>query len=136
MSATEVPDATVETNPETPFSLELSQDPVGSAGQESARQRGPKGGRVRGHARDLLPDHFRGVRAAHETAAAAVRAPPGAAARAGTVRRMAVACSHLDTVELRELPAEVAGCEDCLRSGGKWVHRVHPAHLRRADPGR
>jgi uncharacterized UBP type Zn finger protein len=31
-------------------------------------------------------------------------------------------CSHLDKVEIRELPAEVAGCEDCLASGGKWVH--------------
>jgi uncharacterized UBP type Zn finger protein len=31
-------------------------------------------------------------------------------------------CSHLDQVEIRELPAEVAGCEDCLRIGGKWLH--------------
>src|ERR1700757_542244 len=31
-------------------------------------------------------------------------------------------CSHLDQVTLRELPAEVAGCEDCLRIGGKWLH--------------
>ena len=31
-------------------------------------------------------------------------------------------CSHLDQIELRELPAEVAGCEDCLRIGGKWLH--------------
>ncbi len=31
-------------------------------------------------------------------------------------------CSHLDQIELRELPAEVAGCEDCLRTGGKWLH--------------
>lgn len=23
---------------------------------------------------------------------------------------------------MRELPAEVAGCEDCLRMGGKWLH--------------
>ena len=35
---------------------------------------------------------------------------------------MAVQCTHLDTVDLRELPAEVAGCEDCLRMGGKWLH--------------
>ena len=34
----------------------------------------------------------------------------------------AVPCSHLDQVEVRELPAEVAGCEDCLRTGGKWLH--------------
>ena len=31
-------------------------------------------------------------------------------------------CSHLDQVEVTELPAEVAGCEDCLRIGGKWLH--------------
>jgi uncharacterized UBP type Zn finger protein len=32
------------------------------------------------------------------------------------------ACSHLGEVAVRELPAEVAGCEDCLRSGGRWLH--------------
>ncbi len=32
------------------------------------------------------------------------------------------ACSHLDEVEVRELPREVEGCEDCLASGGKWLH--------------
>ena len=31
-------------------------------------------------------------------------------------------CTHLDTVELRELPESAAGCEDCLREGTKWVH--------------
>jgi uncharacterized UBP type Zn finger protein len=31
-------------------------------------------------------------------------------------------CSHLDQVGVRELPAEVAGCEDCLRIGSKWLH--------------
>jgi uncharacterized UBP type Zn finger protein len=31
-------------------------------------------------------------------------------------------CSHLDEVAVRELPPEVAGCEDCLASGGKWLH--------------
>jgi uncharacterized UBP type Zn finger protein len=34
----------------------------------------------------------------------------------------AVPCSHLDQVEVRELPAEVAGCEDCLKIGSKWLH--------------
>ena len=34
----------------------------------------------------------------------------------------ASACSHLDEVEVRELPHEVEGCEDCLASGGKWLH--------------
>ncbi|HVS85012.1 MAG TPA: UBP-type zinc finger domain-containing protein [Gaiellaceae bacterium] len=31
-------------------------------------------------------------------------------------------CSHLDRVEVSELPQSVAGCDDCLRSGGKWLH--------------
>lgn len=32
------------------------------------------------------------------------------------------ACTHLDQVEVRELPEQVDGCEDCLRSGSKWLH--------------
>jgi hypothetical protein len=31
-------------------------------------------------------------------------------------------CTHLDTVEFLELPAELAGCEECLAEGGWWVH--------------
>ena len=31
-------------------------------------------------------------------------------------------CSHLDQITVFELPAEVAGCEDCLRIGAKWLH--------------
>ena len=31
-------------------------------------------------------------------------------------------CSHLDTIEITELPEEVAGCEDCLAAGGVWLH--------------
>jgi uncharacterized UBP type Zn finger protein len=31
-------------------------------------------------------------------------------------------CSHLDTIAVRELPDEVAGCEECLRTGGVWLH--------------
>ena len=31
-------------------------------------------------------------------------------------------CSHLDQIELTELPESVDGCEDCLRSGDGWVH--------------
>jgi uncharacterized UBP type Zn finger protein len=34
----------------------------------------------------------------------------------------AKACTHLDEVTVEELPAEVAGCEDCLRVGSKWLH--------------
>ena len=35
---------------------------------------------------------------------------------------MSTSCSHLDQIEITELPAEVAGCEDCLREGGQWLH--------------
>jgi uncharacterized UBP type Zn finger protein len=31
-------------------------------------------------------------------------------------------CTHLDHVQLTDLPAAVDGCEDCLASGGKWLH--------------
>jgi uncharacterized UBP type Zn finger protein len=31
-------------------------------------------------------------------------------------------CAHLDQIEVRELPAEIAGCEDCLSIGGRWLH--------------
>jgi uncharacterized UBP type Zn finger protein len=31
-------------------------------------------------------------------------------------------CSHLETVEFVEPPSEVAGCEECLKTGGRWVH--------------
>ena len=31
-------------------------------------------------------------------------------------------CTHLDTITVTQLPAEVDGCEDCLREGGKWLH--------------
>ncbi len=31
-------------------------------------------------------------------------------------------CSHVDQVQLLELPPEIAGCEECLANGGRWVH--------------
>jgi uncharacterized UBP type Zn finger protein len=31
-------------------------------------------------------------------------------------------CLHRDQIELRELPASVEGCEECLRTGGEWLH--------------
>jgi uncharacterized UBP type Zn finger protein len=31
-------------------------------------------------------------------------------------------CTHLDHVQVTELPAAVDGCEDCLATGGQWVH--------------
>jgi uncharacterized UBP type Zn finger protein len=35
---------------------------------------------------------------------------------------MSAICSHLDSIEVAELPAEIPGCEDCLAIGGWWVH--------------
>jgi hypothetical protein len=33
-------------------------------------------------------------------------------------------CTHLDTVEIADVPAraDVPGCEECLKIGGRWVH--------------
>jgi uncharacterized UBP type Zn finger protein len=31
-------------------------------------------------------------------------------------------CTHLDTITVLQLPDAVAGCEDCLREGGVWLH--------------
>ena len=31
-------------------------------------------------------------------------------------------CTHLDQIQFIELPENIAGCEDCLAIGGRWVH--------------
>lgn len=31
-------------------------------------------------------------------------------------------CTHLDHVLVTQLPEAVAGCEDCLATGGLWLH--------------
>jgi uncharacterized UBP type Zn finger protein len=31
-------------------------------------------------------------------------------------------CSHLDTIQRTDVPAEVPGCEECLALGMRWVH--------------
>jgi uncharacterized UBP type Zn finger protein len=31
-------------------------------------------------------------------------------------------CAHLDTIEVTELPEPVRGCEECLKTGDRWVH--------------
>jgi uncharacterized UBP type Zn finger protein len=31
-------------------------------------------------------------------------------------------CTHLDTIEFRDLPDQIAGCEECLKTGDRWVH--------------
>jgi hypothetical protein len=35
---------------------------------------------------------------------------------------MSPTCTHLDQVEVIQLPDAIAGCEDCLASGSTWVH--------------
>ena len=31
-------------------------------------------------------------------------------------------CTHLDSIRIVELPDSIAGCEECLKTGGWWVH--------------
>jgi hypothetical protein len=31
-------------------------------------------------------------------------------------------CSHLDTIQITTLPTPIAGCEECLKIGGSWLH--------------
>jgi uncharacterized UBP type Zn finger protein len=31
-------------------------------------------------------------------------------------------CTHLDRIQITELPDEVQGCEDCLAAGTQWLH--------------
>ena len=33
-----------------------------------------------------------------------------------------VGCTHLDRIEIVDLPESIAGCEDCLATGGRWLH--------------
>jgi uncharacterized UBP type Zn finger protein len=31
-------------------------------------------------------------------------------------------CTHLDRIAVTTLPASIAGCEECLKIGDRWVH--------------
>jgi uncharacterized UBP type Zn finger protein len=31
-------------------------------------------------------------------------------------------CTHLDQIEIFDLPDAVAGCQDCLKTGSPWLH--------------
>ena len=35
---------------------------------------------------------------------------------------MSSPCTHLDTIQITELPEAVEGCEDCLAAGTRWLH--------------
>lgn len=32
------------------------------------------------------------------------------------------ACTHLNQIDVLELPDPIAGCEECLAIGSRWVH--------------
>jgi uncharacterized UBP type Zn finger protein len=31
-------------------------------------------------------------------------------------------CTHLDQILVTELPGSIAGCEECLKTGDRWLH--------------
>jgi uncharacterized UBP type Zn finger protein len=31
-------------------------------------------------------------------------------------------CTHLETIEVTDLPERPFGCEECLKIGGRWLH--------------
>jgi uncharacterized UBP type Zn finger protein len=35
---------------------------------------------------------------------------------------MATPCTHLERIALTELPASIVGCDECLKTGDRWVH--------------
>jgi uncharacterized UBP type Zn finger protein len=35
---------------------------------------------------------------------------------------MSPTCSHLNSVRITALPDQIAGCEECLAIGARWVH--------------
>ena len=35
---------------------------------------------------------------------------------------MSAVCAHTDQIRVVDLPDAIAGCEDCLAIGGRWVH--------------
>jgi hypothetical protein len=35
---------------------------------------------------------------------------------------MSELCTHVDHVHVTELPSSSEGCEECLASGGRWLH--------------
>jgi uncharacterized UBP type Zn finger protein len=35
---------------------------------------------------------------------------------------MSAICTHLDQIEVVELPENIVGCEECLKTGDRWLH--------------
>lgn len=41
-------------------------------------------------------------------------------------------CEHYEGLEIMPVPDEIAGCEECLKTGGHWVHLrmcLHCGHI-------
>jgi uncharacterized UBP type Zn finger protein len=34
----------------------------------------------------------------------------------------ATQCDHLDQIAVTEIPEQIAGCEECLKIDGRWLH--------------
>ena len=88
---------------------------------QPARDRHPR--RVRGRRRPLRVDQTLRHRRRRRGNGRPVRPrPPRPHPRRRGSDVSNVVCTHLDQIAVRELPASVDGCEDCLRTGGKWLH--------------
>ena len=35
---------------------------------------------------------------------------------------MTATCSHLDSIQVTDLPEPLLGCAECLKTGGRWMH--------------
>jgi uncharacterized UBP type Zn finger protein len=33
-----------------------------------------------------------------------------------------IACAHLDQIQVTALPPSLPGCEECLKTGSRWLH--------------
>jgi uncharacterized UBP type Zn finger protein len=33
-----------------------------------------------------------------------------------------ISCTHIDQIKVSDLPAQIAGCEECLKVGDRWLH--------------
>ena len=112
-------DETLEVAPEQGAFGERALAAAGVAVRPEVRARGVRG-------EDLALGHVVGV-----TRAVHIRDVDAGSSRASAPRRALTAlscwphelpCTHLDTITVTELPASVDGCEECLRTGGVWLH--------------
>ena len=92
-------------------------------GEHGQPARDRRSRRVRGRRRPLRVDQALRHRRRRRSDGGPVRPRPPRPHRHRRRSDMSnVVCTHLDEIAVRELPASVDGCEDCLRTGGKWLH--------------